>query len=100
MKGGGEIFSILCLGATLLIYSAVVYLLENTVSAVKQRHAGNNNVRGAFEMFFLFVYKIKYIITKTKQISTIMLSFIKMKLDCDCLWIITYLTWCCCADTL
>ncbi len=36
-KRGGEIFSIVCLGATLLIYSAVVYLLENTVSAVKQR---------------------------------------------------------------
>ncbi len=39
-------------------------------------YAGNNNVN-VHLTFYLFFYKMKYIITKIKQISQIMLSFIK-----------------------
>lgn len=37
MKRGGDMFSIVCLGNTLLIYSAVVSLGKNTVTVVKER---------------------------------------------------------------
>lgn len=36
-KEGGDVFSVVCLGNTLLIYSAVVSLVKNTVTVVKER---------------------------------------------------------------